>query len=164
VDTDAGKFEERQLQRREDAEKFYRDLAVQGMKVRGETSGHAGWFERLLAELNVGLWIGDAAEIGVAVTAWNLPGSALRSGGVCRLPASFVQLYWPVQNDGHGLGLRLLNLSEAISIHLKNGRWLERAPETDQIVGTAAKVAVPCRRRRYSLNFAHSQKIRFIRF
>jgi len=53
------------LSHREEAEKFYRDLAVQGRKVRVgmEASGHARWFERLLAELNFELWIGDAAEI-----------------------------------------------------------------------------------------------------
>jgi hypothetical protein len=28
-----------------------------------EASGQAGWFERLLAELQVELWIGDAAQI-----------------------------------------------------------------------------------------------------
>ena len=28
-----------------------------------EASGHARWFERLLAELNFELWIGDAAKI-----------------------------------------------------------------------------------------------------
>jgi transposase len=28
-----------------------------------EASGHARWFERLLAELNIELWIGDASEI-----------------------------------------------------------------------------------------------------
>ena len=28
-----------------------------------EASGHAGWFERLLAELNFELWMGDAAKI-----------------------------------------------------------------------------------------------------
>jgi len=28
-----------------------------------EASGHARWLERLLAELNFELWIGDAAEI-----------------------------------------------------------------------------------------------------
>src|SRR2546429_6065364 len=28
-----------------------------------EASGHARWFERLLAELNFEIWIGDAAEI-----------------------------------------------------------------------------------------------------
>jgi hypothetical protein len=55
----------RRLQHREEAEKFYRDLAAQGMKVRVgmEASGHARWFERLLAELNFELCIGDAAEI-----------------------------------------------------------------------------------------------------
>src|SRR5215472_11650031 len=65
VDTDTGELQERRLGHREEAEKFYRDLAAQGLKVRVgmEASGHAGWFERLLAELNFELWIGDAAEI-----------------------------------------------------------------------------------------------------
>ena len=65
VDTDTGELQERRLEHREDAEKFYRDLAAQEVKVRVgmEASGHARWFERLLAELQVELWIGDAAEI-----------------------------------------------------------------------------------------------------
>ena len=65
VDTETGECGERRLQHREEAEKFYRDLAAQGMKVRVgmEASGHARWFERLLAELHFELWIGDAAEI-----------------------------------------------------------------------------------------------------
>jgi transposase len=66
VDTESGELEERRLQHREEAEKFYRDLAGQGMKVRVgmEASGHARWFERLQGELQFELWIGDAAEIG----------------------------------------------------------------------------------------------------
>src|ERR1700720_2168669 len=65
VDTDTGELQERRLLHREEAEKFYRSLAVQEMKVRVgmEASGHARWFEGLLAELNFELWIGDAAEI-----------------------------------------------------------------------------------------------------
>jgi transposase len=65
VDTDTGELQERRLQHREEAEKFYRDLAAQGMKVRVgmEASGQARWFERLLAERNFELWIEDAAEI-----------------------------------------------------------------------------------------------------
>jgi transposase len=65
VDTDTGELQELRLQHGEQAEKFYRDLAGQGMKVLVgmEASGHARWFERLLAELNFGLWIGDAAQI-----------------------------------------------------------------------------------------------------
>src|SRR6266478_1504481 len=65
MDTETGELQERALQHREEAEKFYRELAAQGLKVRVgmEASGHARWFERLLAELNVELWIGDAAEI-----------------------------------------------------------------------------------------------------
>jgi transposase len=48
-----------------EAERFYRDLQVRWTKVRVgiEASGYARWFERLLAELGVELWIGDAAEI-----------------------------------------------------------------------------------------------------
>ena len=54
VDTDTGELQERRLQHREEAEKFYRDLATQGMKVRVgmEASRHARWFERLLGELH----------------------------------------------------------------------------------------------------------------
>src|ERR1700730_1791478 len=65
VDTDTGELQERRLEHREEAEKFYRDLAAQGKKVRVgmEASGHARWFERLLAELNFEVWIGDATEI-----------------------------------------------------------------------------------------------------
>ncbi len=65
VDTDTGELQERRLEHREEAEKFYRELAVQGMKVRVgmEASGQARWFERLLAELNIELWVGDATEI-----------------------------------------------------------------------------------------------------
>src|SRR5207245_1973579 len=49
----------------EEPEKFYRDLKERGVKVRigMEAGGHARWFERLLAELQFELWIGDAARI-----------------------------------------------------------------------------------------------------
>ncbi len=65
VDSETGELQERRLEHREEAEKFYRDLAAPGIKVRVgmEASGHARWFERLLAELQCELWIGDAAAI-----------------------------------------------------------------------------------------------------
>ena len=65
VDTDTGELQERRLQHREEAEKFYRDLAALGMQVGVgmEASGQARWFERLLSELHFELGIGDAAEI-----------------------------------------------------------------------------------------------------
>lgn len=65
VDTDTGEFQEARLQHREPAEKFYRELAAHRTQVRlgMEASGQARWFERLLGELKVDLWIGDAAEI-----------------------------------------------------------------------------------------------------
>jgi transposase len=65
VDTDSGEFQEKRLAHPAEAEQFYRDLAGQGKKVRVgmEASGHARWFERLLAELQLELWIGDAAQI-----------------------------------------------------------------------------------------------------
>ena len=65
VDTETGEFQERRLEHREEAETFYRDLSAQGVKARVgmEASGQARWFERMLAELQFELWIGDAAEI-----------------------------------------------------------------------------------------------------
>src|ERR1700687_3635786 len=65
VDTETGELQERRLEHPEGAEKFYRELAAHGKKVRVgmEASGQAHWFERLLAELNFELWIGDATEI-----------------------------------------------------------------------------------------------------
>jgi hypothetical protein len=65
VETETGELQERRLEHREEAEKFYCELAVQGMKVRVgmEASGQARWFDRVPAELNIELWIGDATEI-----------------------------------------------------------------------------------------------------
>jgi transposase len=62
VDTDTGEFQEKRLGHGEDAEAFYRALAGQKVRVGMEASGHARWFERLVAELQFELWIGDAAE------------------------------------------------------------------------------------------------------
>src|SRR5260370_11183033 len=47
------------------AEKFYRELKQRGVEVRVgvEASGHPRWFERLLAELEMELWIGHPAKI-----------------------------------------------------------------------------------------------------
>jgi transposase len=65
VDTETGDCGEQHLAHPEEAEKFYRDLATQGKKVRVgmEASGHGRWFERLLEELKIELWMGDAAVI-----------------------------------------------------------------------------------------------------
>jgi len=65
LDQDTGEFQEKRLTHPEEAEQFYRALAAAGRKVRVgmEASGHARWFERLLEELQLELWIGDAAEI-----------------------------------------------------------------------------------------------------
>jgi transposase len=65
VDTDTGELEERRLHHPQEAEEFYREVVNQGKTVRVgmEASGHGRWFERLLSELQIELWIGDAAEI-----------------------------------------------------------------------------------------------------
>ena len=65
VDTESGELQEQRLQHREEAESFYRELAARGVWVRVgmEASGHGRWFERLLGELQIELWIGDAAQI-----------------------------------------------------------------------------------------------------
>jgi transposase len=66
VDTQTGECGEQRLDHREgEAERFYRELAARGVSVRVgmEATGYSRWFERLLAELGIELWIGDAAEI-----------------------------------------------------------------------------------------------------
>jgi len=66
VDKETGEYGEQQLNHSDgEAEKFYRDLKLRGGSVRVgmEATGHARWFERLLAELGFELWIGDPAEI-----------------------------------------------------------------------------------------------------
>jgi transposase len=65
LDTETGEFQEKRLPHQEEAETFYRELAARGVQVRVgmEASGHGRWFERLLAELQMELWIGDAAKI-----------------------------------------------------------------------------------------------------
>ncbi len=66
VDPETGEGDERRLNHSDgEAEKFYRELAARGVSVRVgmEATGYCRWFERLLAELGIELWIGDAAEI-----------------------------------------------------------------------------------------------------
>ena len=63
VDKETGEFQEKRLMHPDEAEKFYRGRVGQEVRVGMEASGHARWFERLLAELQFELWIGDAAEI-----------------------------------------------------------------------------------------------------
>jgi transposase len=65
LDSDTGELTEKRLGHREEAEQFYRALVGAGLPVRVgmEASGYARWFERLIGELQIELWIGDAAEI-----------------------------------------------------------------------------------------------------
>ena len=63
VDSDTGECGERKLTHKQEAESFYRGLNGGRVRIGMEATGHARWFERLLAELNYELWIGDPAEI-----------------------------------------------------------------------------------------------------
>src|SRR5579863_1705274 len=66
-DNRTGEVEEKRLQHRVEAEEFYRSLAGQEVRVGMEGCGHYPWFERLLAELGIELWVGDAARVRAAV-------------------------------------------------------------------------------------------------
>jgi len=67
LDTQTGETVERRLEHETgEAEQFYRALP-HPVRIGMESSGHAHWFERLLAELGHGLWVGDAARIRAAV-------------------------------------------------------------------------------------------------
>ena len=63
---ETGEYGEQELNHSDgQAERFYRELKERAVSVRAgmEATGHARWFERLLAELGFELWIGDPAEI-----------------------------------------------------------------------------------------------------
>ncbi len=63
---ETGEYVEQELNHNDgEAEQFYRKLKEKGVSVRVgmEATGHARWFEQLLAELGFELWIGDPAEI-----------------------------------------------------------------------------------------------------
>ena len=69
VNAETGESGERRLLHKDgEAERFYRDLKLRGVSVRVgiEATGHARWFERLLAELGFELWIGNPSEIKAA--------------------------------------------------------------------------------------------------
>ncbi|MGA8101749.1 MAG: hypothetical protein WB869_06320 [Candidatus Acidiferrales bacterium] len=66
VDNETGKCGERRLNHSDqEAEKFYRELAQREVSIRVgiEATGYSRWLERLLTELGIEVWIGDAAEI-----------------------------------------------------------------------------------------------------
>src|SRR6202051_2789212 len=62
-DNRTGEIQGERLQHRGEAEQFYRSLAGQEVLVGMEACGHYPWFERLLAELGMELWMGDAARV-----------------------------------------------------------------------------------------------------
>jgi transposase len=63
VDTETGECGEHRLKHPAEATKFYRELKGKQVRVGMEATGHSRWFERLLAELKVELWVGDPAQI-----------------------------------------------------------------------------------------------------
>jgi transposase len=66
-DNQSGEIQERRLSHRKEAEQFYRSLVGQEVRVGMEACGHYPWFERLLAELGIQLWLGDASRIRASV-------------------------------------------------------------------------------------------------
>jgi transposase len=66
LDQETGECGDRRLNHSDgEAEKFYRELRQNGISVRVglEATGYSRWFERLLVELGIEVWIGNAAEI-----------------------------------------------------------------------------------------------------
>jgi transposase len=66
-DNQTGAYEEKRLSHRAEAEQFYRSLAGQPVRVGMEACGHYPWFERLLGELGIELWLGDAGKVRASV-------------------------------------------------------------------------------------------------
>src|SRR6185437_9124038 len=67
VDQETGECGNRRLDHKSgEAEQFYRSLAGQVVRVGMEATGSMRWFERLLAELGIELWVGDPTRIRAA--------------------------------------------------------------------------------------------------
>jgi transposase len=66
LDQETGECGDRRLNHSDgEAEKFYRELRQKGISARVglEATGYSRWFEGLLVELGIEVWIGNAAEI-----------------------------------------------------------------------------------------------------
>jgi len=66
-DKETGEITVKRLQHREEAERFYREQVPGGSVVGLEACGHTHWFENLLYEVGIEMWMGDAAQIRAAV-------------------------------------------------------------------------------------------------
>ena len=65
-DTASGECGERRLEHDGEAEAFYRRLQGQAVRVGLEATGGTRWFERLLAECGIELWVGHPGKIRAA--------------------------------------------------------------------------------------------------
>ena len=66
--TETGECGTRCLEHAGEAEAFYRGLRGQVMRVGMEATGNARWFERLLAECGIELWVADPGKVRAAAT------------------------------------------------------------------------------------------------
>jgi len=67
VNTETGECSSRRLKHGDgEAERYYRNLGSQPVRVGVEATGGMRWFERLLAEMKFELWVGDPARIRAA--------------------------------------------------------------------------------------------------
>jgi len=85
---ETGEYDERELNHSKgEAERFYRDLQQRGIRVRVgmEATGFSRWFEQLLAELGVELWIVDPAER-LEASGYDIPASEIEAGMELHLP------------------------------------------------------------------------------
>jgi transposase len=66
-DNQTGAIEVKRLCHREEAERFYRGAVPAGSVVGLEACGFTQWFETLLQEVGMEMWMGDAAKIRASV-------------------------------------------------------------------------------------------------
>ena len=157
VDSETGELKELRLEHREEAEKFYHELAAQGMKVRVgmEASGHARWFERLLAELHFELWIGrcggdphqadteaEDGSPGCAAAAAIATGRSLSPdlGARAGENRDLRQLLWH-RHRMVQTRTRLMNQLQAVALNeglrRKKGLWREAGREATRVVSVS---------------------------
>jgi transposase len=150
--TDSGECGRRALKHDGEAQSFYRSLQGQKVRVGMEATGHARWFERLLADCGIELWVADPAQVRAAATRkqkTDRRDAELLLQLLCdgRLEKMRIHLPTPAERDARRLVLhrhrlvqmrtRVMNQLQAIAMNegLRKQRALWTKPGLEQLLG-----------------------------
>jgi transposase len=150
--TDTGESGGRELRHGGEVQEYYRGLHGQKVRVGMEATGHARWFERLLADCGIELWVADPAQVRASAPRkqkTDRHDAELLLQLLCegRLEKMRVHLPTPAERDVRRLVLhrhrlvqmrtRVMNQLQAIALNegLRKKRGLWSKPGREQLLG-----------------------------